>query len=171
MYSPAYVSWEGVVEKHSNLTSMLFFPSVTRGCSIVDGKAIALPLPRLNTSPSRSNASYLRAVRGGLAICNWGITWAIKTTRLAGGSQSEWIVCTSVLAMGPGWNSFSLASRLWNDIDKVLLSEEGYRWSGRETSLFPLYILSVRAKKWWNRILQESSLCDCANEIFVVKRD
>jgi hypothetical protein len=150
---------------------MLFFPSVTRVCGIVDGKATALPLSRLNTPPPRSNASYLRAVRGGLAIRNWRITWAIKTTRLAGGSQGEWIVCTSVLAINPGWNSFSLASRLWNDIDKVLLSEEGYRWSGRETSLFPLYISSVGAKKWWNRILQESPLCDYANEIFVLKRD
>jgi hypothetical protein len=150
---------------------MLFFPSVTRVCGIVDGKATALPLSRLNTPPPRSNASYLRAVRGGLAIRIWIITWDINTTRLAGGSQGEWIVCTSVLAINPGWNSFSLASRLWNDIDKVLLSEEGYRWSGRETSFFPLYILSVGVKKWWNRILQESPLCDCANEIFVLKRD
>ena len=126
-----------VVEKHSNLTSMFFFPSVTRGCSVVDGKATALSLPRLNTSPSRSNAGYLRAIRGGLAICNWGITWAIITTRLDGGSQGEWIVCMSMRAMNPGRNSFSLASRLWNDIDKVLLSEEGDRWSGRETSFFP----------------------------------
>jgi hypothetical protein len=63
-----------------------------------------------------------------------------------------------MLVINPRWNSFSLASRLWNDIDKVLLSEEGYRWSGRETSLFPLYTASVGVKKWWNRILQESSL-------------
>jgi hypothetical protein len=137
----------GIVKRHSNLTSMLFFPSVARVCSIVDGKATALRLSRFNTSPSRSNANYLRAIRGGLAICNWRITWAIKTTRWAGGSQGEWVVRVSALVIQSGWNSFSLASRLWNDIDKVLLSEEGYHWSGRETSLFPLYVSSVGAKK------------------------
>jgi hypothetical protein len=83
------------------------------------------------------------------------MAWTIEATRLTIDSLTMLMIVTSLLIVDSRWNSIFMFSRLWSNIDKVLLRKERYCRSSWETSLFPLCIMSVTATEWHDVVRQD----------------